>query len=159
FPKGAPTYTTTYSLDDLLRLRGPIVGAGASYRIPVAKHLSFVGRATVGALFASSTDTVKGTASTGSETSDVTIPGAGDSVSSTTIFVMPELGASYAIGSWHVAGSLTMLFIPLFGPELPRNQIVVPPSCEPSNKGAVGCTPVSQSIASERAYGPYALLA
>jgi hypothetical protein len=159
FPKNAPTYTTSYALSDRLRLRGPFVGAGSSIQRRLSRHWSFEGRATIGAVFATSVDPVKGTATAGTDTADVSIANADQSVSSIALFVMPEFGATYRLGSWQVGASLGALFVPTAGPTLPRGEIAVPPACDPTKPGAVGCTPVSQAIASERAYGAFGLLA
>ena len=51
--------------------------------------------------------------------------------------------------------SLGVFFFPVAGPALPVGNVAVPPSCEPTNPGAVGCTPASGAIAGERAYGPF----
>jgi hypothetical protein len=71
---------------------------------------------------------------------------------------MPELGANYRLGQWQLGASLGAFLVPTFGPTLPRGEIAVAPSCAPAKPGAVGCTPVSQAIASERAYGAFGLV-
>jgi hypothetical protein len=158
FPKGAPQYTTTYALHDRLRLRGTIAGGALAYRVPLGGGWSFEGETYVGAFFASSTDTVTARASAGGDSVDASIDGASQSVASTALFVMPVLGAAYARGAFQVGASFGAFFVPRFGPTLPRDEIAVAPACDALRPGAVGCTPVSRAIASERAYGPFASL-
>jgi len=159
FPLGAPVYEVDYELTDMLRLRGPFVGGGVSYGSVLTEHLTLRTRLTAGVVLASSYDTLTGTASLGNEQRDVGVAGAGGSASSRPLFMMPEIGVETDVSGWALGGALGVLFLPGTGPSLPHDSITVSSDgCDLDHPGALGCAPVYEAIADERAYGPFWML-
>jgi hypothetical protein len=148
-------YSVSYDLEDTLRIRGPFVGAGASFRVPIDNQFSLLTRQTFGAWFAETSDTLSGR----SGDAPLVIADAGESVSSTLLVVMPELGLQWHSDPWSVSATMSMLFAPLQGPDLPHGEMgTTPERCTSADPGAPSCAPHTNAIAGERAYGPFWML-
>ncbi len=155
FVQDGTRYPVSYDLEETIRIRGPVVGAGASLRVPIDDEFSLLTRQTFGAWFAETSDTVTG------RSGDVplVIEDAGKSVSSTLLVVMPELGLQWQSAPWSISGTLSMLFAPLQGPDLPHGEMgTTPELCTSADPGAPSCAPHTNAIAGERAYGPFWML-
>jgi PEGA domain/Tetratricopeptide repeat len=153
FTNEGSTWPLTYALEDTIRIRGPFVAGGASYRVPIRKQWSLVSRATVGAWFGQSTDTVTGMA--GDE--PLNIADAGKSVSSTLVFVIPELSAQWDMAPWSLSAGMSVLFAPKAGPTLPHGEMGAAPDRCGADPGSAACARQSPAIEDERAYGPFAM--
>ncbi len=149
------THPITWTLDDAVRLKGALVGAGTSMAVPVMGDLWLRPRGSVGIMFAWVSDAVQGHASTGGEPSRAYIEGAGQAAQATTIFVMPEVQLEKRVGNWRFGAALAALWIPQRGPKLSFGRAVVPPNCSRDNPSAVGCAENAQLLSSERAYGAF----
>lgn len=129
-PDGIPL---TYDLADSLHLRGPLFGAGASYRAALDERLSFLFRTTVGLFAARSTDPVEGTVCregqcTNAGTLRVSVSGKGQILDSTSGFVMPELGIDAKWGDLRAGLSLGLLLLTADGPSFANREVGVDPS-------------------------------
>src|SRR6185312_5322147 len=89
----------TYALHDVLRLNGYLVGAGASFWQPIGFGLRIRSRITLGVLAAESTDVLTGTASAGSQSVPLGIPGAGTTLTSVPFFVAPDVSLEVPLGA------------------------------------------------------------
>ncbi len=155
FPAGASEATVRYEIDDIIRLRGPLFGGGASYRFGPYDGISLRTRLTAGLVLASSYDVIEGLASANGTTRDVNVEGSGGAVTSRPWFVMPEIGAETKVGDWHLGGSMAMLYVPVEGPDAAHDALSVSrDGCDLDNPGNVACAPSYGGVAGERAYGP-----
>jgi hypothetical protein len=155
FYRAGTAYPITYALKETIRLRGPMVAAGGSYRVPLHGGFSWIGRTAVGAWFGQSTDTISGSAGH----DRLSIAGAGEPVSSTLLVVMPEVAIGWGRDSWMLHAGVSALFTPNRGPTLPHGEMgASPQTCTPANPGAPACAPHSTAIQGERAYGPFWVL-
>ena len=145
-----------YEFDDVVRFKGPMVGAGASYPVPIANNWHLRSRISVGVIFASSLDAVEGTVSSTVDQLPLDIADAGRSVRSTPLFVMPELGVERSAGSFRLGASLGLLFVPQGGPDLPHGTVstITDPCYE--NAASAACAR-NISLRGERAYGPFVM--
>ncbi len=155
FSSNQGTQPITWTLDDALRLTGPLIGAGTSMTFPVVGDLWLRARGTAGLMLARVSDAVEARVSTGSEPSRVDIEGAGHTAQTTALFVMPEVQVEKSLGNWRIGASLAALWIPQKGPNLSFGTAAVPPNCSPSEPTAAGCAGNGQVLSSERAYGSF----
>ncbi|HEX8796149.1 MAG TPA: kelch repeat-containing protein [Polyangiaceae bacterium] len=152
---GAPV---TYALHDVLRLNGYLLGAGASFWQPIGFGLRMRSRITVGVLAAESTDVLTGTASAGSQSVPLGIPGAGSTLTSVPFFVMPEVGLEIPLGALRLGLHLAALFVASDGPVYAFGPAVVPNTCTAQQPNQVGCARDSAVLENERAFRPFGLL-
>jgi hypothetical protein len=153
-PEGQ-TVNVSYGLGHELAWGGPYVGVGAAQRANLAGPWSMTGRVTAGVVFASGHDRVEGEAWSGQQRAEARVPGANGEVTSTPIFVLPEVGMDYAVGKWRVGAALGVLFVPSEGPELPTNDVVVKPDCPASAPESLGCAPAARLGSENRSHGPF----
>ena len=154
---GASATPVNYTLLDTVTLQGPYAALGASWNQRVIGPISFVSRLTLGAIFASSGDTIAGAASTGTSATNARVTGSNDTVDSVAPFVHPTLGVRATAGSFQFGISIGPFFVARRGPELPHGALFVSPACSTANATAPGCLPESTAVAHERAYGPFVL--
>ena len=149
-------HTVDYALDDRLRVVGPLVVGGVSYRLAIGQVFGLVARVGAGALFASGSDVMTGTASGGGDKGlKLTIAGSAEVSRGAAAVLMPGLGVELALGSLRVGAGANVLALLTDGPALPVGGVKVPSSrCPgPTNAGAASCAPESNLVAGERAYG------
>ena len=146
-----------YRFDDVVRFKGPLVGAGVSYSMAIARDWSLRSRGTVGVIFATSVDAVEGTVTSSVDTLPTSIENAGRSEQSTPLFVMPELGIERAEGAFRLGASLGVLFALQSGPDLPHGRVSAATEPCRQNPASAACAPYS-SLQGERAYGPFSSL-
>ncbi|MBW2529076.1 MAG: PEGA domain-containing protein [Deltaproteobacteria bacterium] len=149
-------YTATYDITDDLYVRGPFVGPGVSYRMPVSDGISLLGRTTLGVFFSVAHDDVQGTAYTTGDAVPIVL-GQRTFERQVSLFVMPELGAHAMFGQVDLGLSLGLAFFPFIeGPELPNQPLgVVPTSGVPISD--IRAAKNTDAIANERAYGSFAV--
>src|SRR5262249_15491650 len=156
FPAGSSTQSVQYALDDIVRLKGPWLGLGLSYRVPLTRLVSLRPRIAGGALFARSIDPISGSAAANGETVRVSVQGASDSGTSASPFALTELGAEAAFGSWRIGAALGLLAVLSGGPAFSHGDTFLPPaSCAPANPRSVGCAPAWPALRGEKAYSPF----
>jgi hypothetical protein len=164
---GAPG-SPTFVLDDEIRLAGPYaaLGVGFGYRLSGGASgkstVRALGRLSLGAFFARSSDVVTGVATGGGESAPVNVARSGKAASGATVFAMPELGLELTSGRLSVGFGLGVGFFLLDGPTLSNGEIT--PATSPLTPGAPPCTAEraacfrgSNAIAQERAYGRFVL--
>jgi tetratricopeptide (TPR) repeat protein len=162
-PLTAPqAFTARYGLDDDLSLRGAFLGAGISHRARLGRPRSLlaflVTRATIGMVVAASTDPITGSVTVAGSAAPVAVSDADQLLRSTPVFVLPALGVEVAWRAFRASLSVGEAFFPLNGPRFGHAEVGPVPSCPPAGSGATpGCVPNSTLVASERAYGPFAL--
>jgi hypothetical protein len=154
---GANATPVNYTLLDTVSLHGPYAALGASWDQRVLGPISFVTRLTLGAVFATSGDTIAGAAVVGNAATNARVVGSNESVDSVAPFVHPALGVRATAGAFQFGFSIGPFFVARRGPELPHGAVVVSPPCSTQNAAAPGCLPDSAAVAHERAYGPFVL--
>jgi hypothetical protein len=143
-----------YALDDQLRVVGPVLLGGVSYRLGIGSTFGLIGRVGAGALFGSASDVVAGKASSGGQTVDATVQHSGQVSRGAAAVVMPELGAELAFGKVRVSLGVAALAVLTDGPALPNGPIQVPSAkCPTSSPSAISCAPDSSVVSGERGYG------
>jgi len=147
----------TYELHDLLRLNAYLLGAGASFWQPIGHGWRIRSRLTMGVLAAESTDVLTGRAAAGSQTVPLGIPGAGNTLTSFPLFVMPEVGVEVPLGALRLGLKLGALFVASDGPVYPFGPATVPPACSAQQPNQVGCARDSAVLENERAFRPFGL--
>ena len=159
------TALVKYQLDDELRLAGPFVGAGVSFRTVIAEPLELRSHLLAGALFASARDAIVGEATVDGQSANVFAVGSGDSVTAADLFVMPELGLTLRITDhWHANLGAALGFFVLEGPSYPSDdgagelRLVDESHCSTDAPTAVTCLSASGAVLNERAYGTFAIL-
>jgi hypothetical protein len=151
------SYPVSYALDDRLRLSGPFLGLGASFRVPLRPPFALIARTTTGVLVARAGDSITGTALAGGERATVQVASRDQTLVSPMPFVLPELGGEASFGPLHLGVSLGLAFFPGTGPRFDHPEIGVAPHCDAARPDAVGCAPGSAMVADERAHGPFHL--
>jgi hypothetical protein len=151
------SYPVAYTLDDHLRISGPFLGLGGSFRAPLRPPFSLVARLTAGVLVARARDPITGTATAGGERVDVQVASRDQSLLSAMPFVTPELGGEAGLGSLRLGVALGVAFFPSAGPRFDHPELGVSPRCSPSKPDAAGCAPGSALLADERAHGVFTL--
>jgi hypothetical protein len=155
YESGGQARAVSYVLEDVVRLKGPLVLAGVGYSVPLGPWWRLRARTSAGLLHGTGSDTITGTATAGSESARVGIEGADEAPSFSALVVMPELTAEVVLGSWSISGGLAGLFVPHAGPSFPRDELAVDSAGCPGNPASLGCAPVSRAIAAERTHGPF----
>jgi hypothetical protein len=161
----APGVPITYDLHDLLRLNSYFFGAGVSYATPLvpggasASGLAGVrlrSRVSGGLLVAQSTDVLTGTATAGVQSTQLGIPGAGDTLTTFPFFLRPEVGMEVPFGSFRLGLELSAFFVASDGPIYPFGPATVPPACTPNERPpGIGCAKDSAVLENERAFRPF----
>jgi hypothetical protein len=151
------TVPVHYTLDDRLRIAGVFLGTGASAWIPLRYDVGFLARVTAGMLFARASDPIIGTAKTDGDPVPITVSGRDEALPKVIGFVLPELGAEARFGALQVGFTIGAAFFPALGPRFKHENTGVSPRCEASDPTAVGCAPVTNLLAGERAYGAFML--
>jgi predicted RNA-binding protein with TRAM domain len=144
-----------YALDDRIRVVGPLVVGGVSYRLAIGQVFGVLARVGAGALFASGSDVMTGTASGGGDKDlKLSIERSGEVSRGAAAVLMPGLGVELHFGSLLVGAGASALAILTDGPTLPTDGVKVPAAgCSPTNAAAASCAPESKLVAGERAYG------
>jgi hypothetical protein len=148
-------FEVAYDLHDQLRVSGPFIAAGPSYRLPVAKRFGVVGRIVAGALFAFARDPVDGMARTNGPETNVVLADRNETIFSTAFFFMPAVGADAKLGSLDVGLSFGAAIFPGDGPTFGHENLQAQPNQDFTNEGAVGNASATDAIANERAYGAF----
>ena len=151
------SYPVAYALDDRLRLAGPFLGLGASFRVPLRPPFALIARTTTGVLVARASDAVTGSAIAGGERVPIQVASRDQTVVSPMPFVLPELGAEASLGPLRLGLALGLAFFPKSGPTFDHPEIGVTPRCDAARPDAVGCAPGSAIVANERAHGAFHL--
>jgi hypothetical protein len=138
-----------------VQLAGPYATLGASQAIRLRPWLDFVPRLTAGVLIGQVRDPVIGTATTTGATSPVDIPGAGDSITATRVFIAPELGLLVRWRGLEFGAGASLAFFPGTSAAFDVGEVLVPPNCTKQNAGAVGCAPAVSLLSGERSLGPF----
>jgi hypothetical protein len=146
----------TYTFDDVLRLRGFWLGAGASYEAPIGKVLGFFSRATVGVAFAQSSDAITGSVATELDSAPVAIERVNSQPSSALLLLMPELGLFARFREWRIGASLGLLGVVSEGPTFDRG--VVTPDADCETPGSAACLADSHVLENEVAYDSFLLV-
>lgn len=158
-PPPAGVGAATYELDDAIVVSGPIATLGLGYGYPVTRALRLTGRTSLGAFFGSARDTVSGRVTRGAESQDVFVEGSGRATRAVDFFVMPELGAEYAIGRVHVAAGLGAGIFLLDGPAsgLGDTQVSAAATACTGNPAQLACVANDGGRRGEKAYGSFVL--
>jgi hypothetical protein len=154
---GDDATVVTYDLQDDVRVHGPYVSAGLSWRRTMARRFHLGARATMGLLMASSTDPVSGSASTGGPSSPVFAERGQESVTSVAPFLVPELFGGMAVGRFELGLSLAVAFFPANGPTLDRGRFGAQTSEGVADPSSVLVSSESDVLESERAYSRFVL--
>jgi len=147
----------TYTLHDEVDFTGPVVAAGAGYRLGLTSWLDAGAALGLGVVLAGTTDAISGTATAGGETLAVNIPNAGRTLSSGAPFVMPELRLKLRFGHFTAGAGVAVALFLIDGPPhetLPTS--VVDANC-PQNPGTVHCAGAKNVVFEERAYGTFTM--
>lgn len=165
-----------YDLHDALGIRGPLLGLGASYQLPLDDRWSVLLRSTFGVLQARSVDPISGAVCAGSgcvtaDGAQVLVRGNGQTLSSTSGFILPEIGLDARWGNLRADLSLGLFLLTADGPSFKGRTVGVDPrACTAAAPaGSVACAPnrplgepdpndVLEHGTRELAYGGLALL-
>jgi len=152
----------TYSLRDELRLAGPFVAAGVSYRVGLGTSLHLTAGAELGMLFALSSDEVSGMATAGGVTCDMGADGSGKAVRSAVVLGWSELGLDYHLGSRAIGTGLGLGVFVADGPRGKLGDVLASNAgCEkdPTAPGydptTLACAPGSVVVTGESGYGRF----
>lgn len=146
-----------YDLQDALRVRGPFLAGGASYRLQIAERLSFDASLAVGVFVALSKDTILGTATTTGAAEPIVLDDRNATLVSPAPIVWPAIGFGYRAGVVELGVGLGAIVVPAAGPQFSHAGFGPVARREPADPGAVSNAPLSDAIADERAYGPFAM--
>ncbi len=128
-------------MTDQVRTHGPFLGVVGSYRVRLTDEVFFAARPSLGLLFASADDTMRGevcTADKGcrpAETSPV------NTTSAPTGFFGTEVGVRIKRGSVMIDAGLGLIAFPEKGPTLDRRGIHAV-GCDPGKPDSSACPPV-----------------
>jgi hypothetical protein len=151
--------SVTYELHDLLRINAYVLGGGVSLWMPLGSDWRLQSRLTVGVLAAQSTDVLTGTAVAAGQSAPLGIDGAGQTVTSFPVFVLPELGVDHSVGPLRVGVQLGGLFVLGDGPVYPLGQAAVLDTNACTSKGTgLGCARDSRVLANETAFRPFGMI-
>jgi hypothetical protein len=143
----------TYALSDDVRLRGPFVGAGLGYRLPLGSLFELKASLMAGAYFAIARDDISGTASSSGRSVPIVAEGTGKDVQGADFFAMPELRLGLRFADLAIGAGLGVMLLALDGPSYETGDMrVVGSGCAPAVPG-IDCAPGSNVAAHERAYG------
>lgn len=144
----------TYTIDDKLRVVGPLVVGSVSYRLAIGSTFGLLGRFGAGALFGAASDVMEGKAKAGGQTVKLNVEGFGQVSRGAAAIMMPELGVDLAFGSWHVGAGAVAMVILTDGPDVPIGAISPTGTCpKTTNPAAAACAGGSNVVAHERGYG------
>ncbi len=147
-----------FTVDDELSVRGPFIAAGVRQELALGARVVLFVRVGLAVLLAASRDGARATVTSGGETASASIVASGRTVRSTGVLVLPELGLHLRVGAWHLGPSLALATMLTAGPPLETGQINPPlGGCDTARPNGPGCVVGSEAIASERAYGTFAL--
>jgi hypothetical protein len=154
-PAGNPI-SITYTLHDDVSFSGPIVGAGAGYRLGLTSWFDVGAALTLGVVLAGTTDAITGDATAGGATLPVNIPNAGRTLRSAAPLVMPDLRLRLRFGSFSAGAGLGLALFLIDGPPHETSPTsVVDRDCA-ANPGTVHCAPAKNVVFEERSYGTFA---
>lgn len=144
-----------FDLVDRLRLSGPLLAGGMSYRLPFESGLELRAGLSLGAMLVQSRDRVAGEARADGRVTDATVLDSGVRSGSADLFVMPEARLEYRTGRVHVGFGLLVPYFFLQGPNDEHGATVVdrPDLCAPT--ASVHCAPFQSVTERERAYGRF----
>lgn len=152
---GTPPLNVDFALSSTPVVRGPFVGAGASYKLPLTREWALRTGITLGVLFATSSDDVHIQASTSTSSTTALVDGATASSKSTPLIVMPRIAIERNFGAIDLSAALMPMFVTTSGTSTPRGTVTVPPSCSPADPRSVGCTPEVDLVRGQRGHGPF----
>jgi hypothetical protein len=149
----------SYRMEDLVRLKGYVLAVGAGYGLPLGGRWALRPRVMAGVMFATSSDAITGQVATAQGEDRAGVDGAGRGVSSTPLFLMPDLGLSARLGDWEAGASLSAFVLLSQGPDLGNGAVRVFPSCNAQAPSSPGCVADSGQFRGEKAYAPFVLAA
>lgn len=143
-----------FDLVDPIRLSGPLLAGGISYRLPFGSAFQLRAGLSAGAMLVQSRDEVDGEARANGEIAEVSVLDSGARSRSADLFVMPEARIEYRVGAVHVGLGVLVPYFFLQGPDSERGATVVdrPDLCSTS---AIHCAPFQSLTERERAYGRF----
>jgi hypothetical protein len=153
----AGTANSEYTINETLRVRGPVAFAGVTYRRGLGAIFEAQGRVDIGVWIASFSDTLSGTATSGGVTRDVSVSGSGKTGHAAPVFVMPGIDLFVKKGHWRVGVGLSAAIFLTDGPTLNTgNAHVRAQTCNPEvNRDSIDCAPDESFTRSEKAYGRF----
>jgi len=145
-----------YEFTDDIRVSGPFVALGTSYRWSIDETFELRTGALVGALFTRSRDNIAGTAAAGTKTIPTMVHGSDESVSAVGFFVMPEVRLGLRFGDFDLGLGLAAAFSLLEGPAYETGDVeVLGDGCPNTGSStAIDCAQGTTLVAREVAYGP-----
>ena len=162
FETGSGNVDTRYTLHDEIRLRGPYVGGGISYRLPLVEWFELHGDLLVGAFVATVSDPVEGNLTSADGTSAaVAVPGSEFDTKAVDLFVMPSVSARAQIEGFRAGIGLGVAFFALDGPVRTATGtgalLTDSKECQPSVPSHAACAPATNIITAEKGYGSFAM--
>jgi hypothetical protein len=152
--------SSDYAMRDAIGFSGFAFGIGAAYRLPLSRVVDFAPRLTGGLVLATSSDSISGTAVTRVDSAPVQVENANQEVSSTPVFLYPEVGITATVGRFRLGGSLGAFTVLGSGPALDHGAVAAPASlCSANGGGSAACLPDSDVIQQESAYDSFVLFA
>lgn len=144
-----------FDLVDQLRVSGPLVAGGISYRLPFGSSLQLRAGLSAGAMLVQSRDRVDGEARADGQVADASVLDSGRRSQSADLFVMPEARIEYRRGPMHLGFGLMVPYFFLQGPNDDHGATVVdrPELCAPT--ASVHCAPFQSLTEGERTYGRF----
>ncbi|MBI4704818.1 MAG: PEGA domain-containing protein [Deltaproteobacteria bacterium] len=151
---------TSYDLSDELHLSGPLALLGLGYRVPFSRLLELRAHLLVGALYAFARDAVGGTAAAGGRSAPVDVVGAGATVESADLLVLPELSMGLRLGDVGLSAGIAAPIFALEGPRYEHGdvQVVGDTSGCHAAPTAIECARAQDLLRDERAYGPFVMI-
>jgi len=151
---------TRYLLTDDMSIGGPFAAAGVGYRLELGPYAQLRSHVLVGALFASTSDAIRGTVTASGGTLPVAVDGSGAASSSTNMFVMPELRVGARFGGFSVGAGVAVGIFVLEGAQYDNSGLALLDSnCDADNNPTgVDCTPARGFVTGERAHGPFVMI-
>lgn len=147
-----------YDLDEEHSLSGPFVGGALSYRILLG-DFRLIARTGVGVMFATSSAPIAGSVSTSTSSGTVGVTDNNQELSSTPVFVTPEVELGTHLGPVDVGVALAMGVFFGSGPAYDHEALgATDRRCDVGDPTAVGCAPYSDAVAGERSYDTFVLL-
>jgi hypothetical protein len=147
----------TYGITDAMRLAGPYLAGGGGYERRLGERVHIEGALDVGVAVLTARDAIRGTATDGARTLDLQIDQSGAPARSIALFLQPEARVRVDLGAVDVTAGLGIALFLLDGPRYSTGQLQVTGGSCADHPGAVDCAPGRDTLASERAYGPFLL--
>lgn len=144
-----------YEMRDTLKVRGPYVFAGVSYRLALSALFEAQGRVDLGAWITTFSDTFSGVATAGGVTRDVYVTGSGKAGHGAAAFVMPGIDVYLKKGHWRAGIGLSAMVIVTDGPKLPTGNTHVKAQSCAGNLQSIDCAPQEDFTQGEKAYGRF----